>query len=223
MKKQFIIIATIGVITISIISLIIFSIKEVTTITIVNIKIPLWICSIISGLSYLLILKSIFKIINKRKRTTESIIKFTNSINKAFNKNHINTKNEITFNRYIKFQNQIIPLGKIIIDNENYKIFFYETFFQAKEKTLCLPDIRCFNFNQLAKCELYNNNETISIKELNELFINNKINFNNITMTIKTKDYDFLQIDLKLSSINDFETFKNIYNSLKNAIKTKLS
>lgn len=83
----------------------------------------------------------------------KSIERFNEMVENAIKRNKIIETRSITFRRFVLFDNHRIPLGKIIIDDINQKIMFYETFCSSEDTLICIPTIDIIEFNEIIKCE----------------------------------------------------------------------
>ncbi len=131
-----------------------------------------------------------------------SIEAYINAVDKALKKNKIIETKGFTFKRYVTFNNKHIPLGKMIIDNINSKIFIYETFYN-NFGLLCRPDITVITFKDLVSCELQYSNSIMCIK-----------------IDSNSKDYYF-PLEIDFCSVLDCDIMRNIYCTLNKIIKNK--
>lgn len=171
---------------------------------------------------YLLLVLLIYQLViylNKRKK---SLLLFLERVEKNFNNNCFNADKTFNFNRYVKYDNQVIPLGKLIIDEKRKKILIYETFFSKDEHLICLPDIRIFKYNDLISCQINLNGELMSLNELDKLhrlLPKKKLLFDEVHLILKIENHFFKCISLRLYSINDYELFCDIYSQLSKIVK----
>jgi len=159
----------------------------------------------------------ITKMINKKN----SIIIFQNILHKSLRKCKIKSTKEIAFNRYVKMNKKKIPLGKIIVDSKNSLIFFYETFCIVDENIISLPDIRFFSFNQLMDCQIMYDDSFITLNDYCNMKSVIKKKKEYLELKLIIKNFSYSPLIIKYNSINNFDKFYNIYNTLNNIIKNK--
>lgn len=154
-------------------------------------------------------------IFNKLK----SIIIFIKDVNTELTKNDIKETRAIPFGKHIHFKGKAIPLGKVIIDDENSKILIYETFKRKDDGTICRPDVNVLEFKDLQRCKLMYEYELIQEKELFYIMFNDVIDWKSLSIEISSKKEDFYPFRLDLNSVGKYETLIDIYKMLNKIVE----
>lgn len=129
----------------------------------------------------------------------KSIEIFISNVNKKLKDNNIKETISFPFKRTVIFNGKQVPLGMVIIDYENLKVFIYETFCNAKDTLICIPDIYIIKFKDLLNCTFEDRRYDTDLK-----------------IEINNKNCSFIK--LSFSSVIDEQTMKNIYTSINNII-----
>lgn len=165
-------------------------------------------CFILLLVIYILIIiiKKYIIFINGRNSSIDS---FITRVNNEIKFNNLNISKEYVFNRFIKYKNMFVPLGKVIFDEVNKKIIIYETFIYKLTKFVCIPDIWCFSYFDVIECDILVNNVLLYEIE-NDYILNNK---KNAYIRIKLKECHYYII-LRFMSINDIDLFVKLYKKM---------
>lgn len=155
----------------------------------------------------------LFKLKTYIQKKNESIGFFLERVNKFIRINNINIDCEYVFNRFIKYKNKKVSLGKVIFDNQKELVLIYETFIYKSNKLVCIPDIRIFSYKSLINCSIFENTKKINCLK-NDTFKKNSSIFMKLQIKNDLNDY----IILRFSSVNDNKTFINIYNEFNKII-----
>lgn len=138
----------------------------------------------------LIFLLLLFRYFVIKRKLDKSFLLFINSINNFIESNNFVVSRIIEFNRFYKYKGKKIPLGSILFDDLNKQLIIYETFIYKDKNTICIPDIRLFNYSDINKCTMNDNFSKIYIESSNEVFCINSF------------------------SVNDIDVFKKIYNEI---------
>ena len=158
---------------------------------------------------------------NYYKKSKKALNIFLERVENAFNNNNVIVSEIFKFDRMVKVNNKRIPLGLLIIDENHKQIFIYETFWSKDERLICLPDIRVFKYDDLIKCKIMFKNKELKISEFRKMFKIKiiKKEYKNILLVLEIKNHFFEKIMIRLSSINNLETFFQIYHCLTKIIQ----
>ncbi len=130
-----------------------------------------------------------------------SIISFLDKISYCLNKYSIIPSKTFEFKRYFIFNGEKIPLGKIIIDEVNSKIFIYESFY--RDGTICSPDITVIDFKNLKQCKLV-------LEDFNTCLLIDGID----------NEENYLPISITFESIGSMTLLFSIYTSINKLVRT---
>lgn len=161
-----------------------------------------------------LLIYCIKKYVIYRKRKNKSIEDFLKKVNKAIKMNNVVVSKEYDFNREIKYQKRVIPLGKVIFDFVNKKVLIYETFISKIDHFICIPDINFFSYENLLDCSVFCENNILEDFD-NDYFLNNK---EKILLKLNFSGYVCESLLIRFLSINDYELFIKLYQVFKQIV-----
>ena len=135
----------------------------------------------------------------KDKPTKNELKLFKNSMDYLISDYIKGNYKKIDFGQQYKYDEEIVSLGSIIID-EKGNVLFYQTFYQL-DKGFENPDIRKFKINNIIDCKIVNDKK-------------NKIK-------LKLQNYEYPSVTLVFDKKNSKENINNIYNYLVKFVTEK--